>query len=92
MAAMTNVAVPAGTAWTLIYTAAGTVTITVQPRVPNGDVWVRVDGSSGATSDDPNSPAMLLRPYDRLSMTLATGDKVYALPQGVYNSRVTVLA
>ena len=81
MAAMTNVVVPVSDGtnhWTLIYTAAGTVTLNIQNRHPQADLMVRVNGSSGAATDAKDAAAELLRPFDRMSMTLASGDKVLA--------------
>ena len=81
MAAMTNVAVPVSDGtdhWTLIYTAGGTVTLNVQNRHPQADLLIRVNGSSGATTDAKDAAAEWLRPFDRMSMTLASGDKVLA--------------
>lgn len=92
MAAMTDVPVPQGATWTLIYTAGATVTITIQARDPAVDLLVRVNGSSGATSDDVNSAAELLRPYERVSMTLANGDKVFAKTLVARDGRATVRA
>lgn len=83
-ATMTNVAIPVsdgGSAiWTSIYTAAGTVTLSVHNRSPNVDLMVRVNGASTAASDSADAAAELLRPYGTMSLALVSGDKVFAMP------------
>lgn len=77
MATTTSVSVPTGDTWTLLYTAAGTVTLHVQSRAPAGDLLVRV-GSATATSDSPDDPAEMLNPREMRAIPLASGDKVHA--------------
>lgn len=95
MAAMTNVAVPvsdgASAIWTLIYTAGGTITLSVHNRTPNVDMLIRVNGSSGAASDSADAAAEGLNPGATMSMTLANGDKVFAKPRSdAVPGRVTI--
>jgi hypothetical protein len=79
---MTNIALatpPAGGPnWTLIYTAAGTVTANVHKRTPDADVLVRLNGSAGTTGDSLNAAAEVLHPGVTLALSLASGDLVFA--------------
>lgn len=90
MTAMTDVPVPAGDAWTLAYTSGGTPTVFIHNRHGASDLLVRVNGSSGAPGDDLNSAAELLRPYDRMSIVLADGDKVFVKTISDRSGRATV--
>lgn len=76
MPTTTKAAVPAGDAWTLIYAAAGDVTISLQNQSPFGDLLVRV-GANAASDDTPDSAAEVLYQRERVSITLATDDYVF---------------
>lgn len=84
MTAMTNAAVPvsdgASAIWTVIYTAAGSVTLSLHNRSENVDLLIRCNGASGAANDAKDSPAEILLPRATMAITLATGDKVLAKP------------
>lgn len=75
MTAHTEVTAASGS-WTLAYTAAGAVTITLQNRSTANDVLVRI-GPSTATSDAVNAAAEVLYARQSLAVTLANGDKVH---------------
>lgn len=77
----TAVTAEAGDAWTLAYTAAGTITVYVQNRSPGGDLLVRC-GASTATDDDPDAAAEILYAREGRSIALASGDKVHVRPTG----------
>ena len=77
MATTSSVAVPAGDVWTLLYTAAGTVTLFVQNMSNDTDLLVRV-GSATATSDSAQAAAEQLYSYEGRSIALVSGDKVHA--------------
>jgi hypothetical protein len=82
MGSMTDVAlatpVAGGPNWTLVFTATGVVSCSIQNRTSDSDVLLRVNGSVGAASDPLNAAAKLVRPYDRVALSLASGDLVYA--------------
>jgi hypothetical protein len=93
MTVMTDVAVPVPTGstnWTLIYTAVAAVTMQVQNRTPHTGMRIHLNGSSGATTDALTSPYMLLMPFERVMLTLALNDKVFATPDGSFAGKVTV--
>lgn len=79
-AVMTTTNCPAAT-WTLIYTASGAVTVSIQNQDAISDVLIRI-GTGVATSDSvaPPAAADYLRPFDWRSYTLATGEKILACP------------
>jgi|GEM_PF-5544827 len=84
------VPVPAGDAWTLLYTAAGNVTVYVQAKSPAGGLLVRA-GSGTATSDAANAAAEFLNARaPAVAFVLATGDKLHARSDGP-NDNVAVL-
>lgn len=84
------VAVPAGDAWTLLYTAAGAVTVHVQAKAPTNGLLVRV-GSGTATSDSADASAEYLNPRaPAVAFVLATGDKIHARADGP-NAQIAIL-
>lgn len=84
------VAVPAGDAWTLLYTASGNVTVYVQAKSAVGGLLVRV-GSGTATSDAANASAEFLNARaPAVPFVLASGDKIHARSDGP-NANVAVL-
>lgn len=84
------VAVPAGDAWTLIYTAGATVTVYVQAKVPTNGLLVRV-GASTATSDAADASAEYLNPRaPAVAFNLVSGDKIHARADGP-NAQIAIL-
>lgn len=80
MTDMTTTALPAGS-WTLVYTAAGAVTITMQNTTPSCDLLVRI-GTAAVVGDPLTSAADRLHPFEhRSGVVLASGDKVFARPE-----------
>lgn len=71
------VPVPAGDAWTLVYTAAGAVTLFLQNRSSSVDLLIRISASA-TTGDATTAAAEILFARDDRSIPLASGDKVYA--------------
>ena len=84
-----TVTAEAGDAWTLAYTAGGTVTLTMQNRSPGGDLLVRV-GASTATSDAAGAGAEVLYPREVRSIPLSSGDKVHVRPTGESDIQVSM--
>lgn len=76
-----TVTAAAGDVWTLAYTAAGTVTLTMQNRSPGGDLLIRV-GAATATSDAAGAGAESLYPRESRAIPLSSGDKVHVRPVG----------
>ena len=76
MASTTFVSAPAGATWTLVYTAAGAVTIGLQNRHSSADMLIRI-GSGAAVGDSPDAAARRMFPNEFWGPTLATGDKVF---------------
>ncbi len=91
MASTTNVTAAAGAAWTLAYTASGTVTIGLQNRHTNSNVLVRV-GASAAVGDSPDAAAMLLFPNEYRPLSIVSGDKVFVRSTSGESATVVVLA
>lgn len=91
MASTTSkVSVPAGDAWTLLYTAGATVTVYVQAKSPVGGLLVRC-GASTATSDAADSAAEFVNARQQpLAIVLASGDKIHARSDGP-NDNVAIL-
>lgn len=85
----TLVTAAAGDAWTLAYTAAGTVTLYVQNRSHSRDLLVRI-GASTATSDSADAPADLMLPNESRAFPLVTGEKVHVRPQGAADNDVDI--
>lgn len=81
MATTTAVSIAAGAAWTLVYTAAGTVSLKVQNRSPSKSCLIRV-GASTTTSDDDDAAAEVLNPGEYRVIDLVNTDKVHARPIG----------
>lgn len=90
MSTMTTTDVPAGE-WTVIYTAAGTVTIAVQNQTPSSTLKIRVDASA-STGDATTAPHDVLQPFQIVSYALASGDVVMACPTQATPGRVNVKA
>jgi len=79
MTTMTTTSLPAGQ-WTLIYTASGAVTVTVQSLTPASDLRIRIGGAVDASADALTAAADILRPFEHRPVTLVAGDKVIACP------------
>lgn len=78
MTDMTTTSLPVGQ-WTLIYTAAGAVTLTAQNLSKASEIKLRI-GSTVGIGDALTAAADVLQPMERASITLATGDKIMARP------------
>jgi hypothetical protein len=68
----------AGPAWTLIFSAAATVTCNVHNRTPDSDVLVRLNGSAGLATDPLDAAAEALHPLATVALSLVSGDLVFA--------------
>jgi len=90
MTAMTTTALPSGQ-WTLLYTASGDITITLQNQTPASSIKVRI-GASAATTDALTSAADVVQPYEVRALTLANGDKVIAAPVQAIAGAVNIRA
>lgn len=66
--------------WTLAYTAAADVDITLQNQSADTPIKVRV-GSAAVVGDSLDSACFIVMPWDRLALGgLVTGDKVFLAP------------
>lgn len=79
MTTMTTTSLPAGQ-WTLLYTAAGAVTVTVQSLTPASDLRLRIGSAVDASADALTAAADILRPFEHREVTLAILDKIIACP------------
>jgi hypothetical protein len=80
MATTTAVTAAAG-AWTLAYTAAGTVSGIVQPVQGRFHIMMRI-GASAVIGDALTAAAELVTAGEARQVTLASGDKVFVRPVG----------
>lgn len=92
MTDMTTTSLPVGS-WTLLYTAAGAVTVTLQNLSKASEIAVRV-GASAVVGDALTAAADIMQPMAHRDFVLATGDKIFARPVSADNGpgRVNVRA
>lgn len=81
MTATTAVAAPAS-AWTLVYTAAGTVKVAVANNSPSVSLRVRI-GSAAVVGDPETAGHLFVHPLDNIVLdSLVSTDKIYVRPIG----------
>lgn len=90
MTAMTATAAPAA-AWTLVYTAAGAVTINAHNPSNSTKLRVRI-GAAVVIGDALTSASIILQCEDTKPYTLAIGDKVMVQPVGADAGSVLIWA
>lgn len=88
MSSMTKVVAESGE-WTLVYTAAGTVTVYLTNLSTHMGLKVRV-GASASISDADDAPADFVEPLKRQAYPLVNGDKLLVQSAGVLSIEATL--
>lgn len=78
MSTMTDVSCPVNV-WTLVYTAAADINVSLQVKHPGMRMRVRCDATA-TTGDAATAGHMVINPMDRAPFFTKSGDKVLVMP------------